>query len=588
MDLSQCQQANAEALALIKKLESSAKRSRAELKEAELRLTSLREKPAEILTVVGVAKTPIREEMKPDEPGELHKLMDQNRNEKTYRVLSEAERPDIGPGLLVIIKKESKFYYQNPGLLGMVTRHTTERAGGPWWYVEFFGGTNHRFYRLGLYQPADEDLLIVEEYVAPNVDDAGPPIADYTVTLTVAAAHGATKVVPSIIKGDVGVGDHVNVVEGSVAVSLSSVAPPGVMGTVTKVIGDGRALALSGEQGEREVVIADGLEVEEGDTILIDFSKSVVIGRQDEREHYVPLDEISGVTWDVIGGQASIKSTLRRELGLAFSDSDLKSAYGIEPFKGALLAGPPGCGKTMIAKAIFNDVNSRFGGKPNADAFIHIKGPELLSKWIGETEAKIRAIFARGRRHKEKTGSPAMLFIDEAESLLPVRGSRRSSDVETTVVPMFLAEVDGMDASSLIILLATNRPDQLDEAVVRPGRIDRRFTVERPTRDEAKEILSIHFAKVPGKVQELAKVGVEEFFSDTRSLPSGRTTTYLRDQVSGAVLAEVARRAKGLAFQRAMQHEGQLKKLMPVVARDVQRSVESVYVDACQSSLVSV
>lgn len=179
-----------------------------------------------------------------------------------------------------------------------------------------------------------------------------------------------------------------------------------------------------------------------------------------------------------------------------------------------------------------------------------------------------------------------MLFIDEAESLLPARGSRRSSDVETTTVPMFLAEVDGMDASSLIILLATNRPDQLDEAVVRPGRIDRRFTVERPTRDEAKQILSIHFAMVPGDVQKLAEVGVEEFFSDSRTLPTRRAATYLRDQVSGAVLAEVARRAKGLAFKRAVTAKA--KKPSPVIVEDVTASVHSVYVDACQSSFVSV
>jgi proteasome-associated ATPase len=583
LDLSECRQANREALVLIKRLEASAERSQAELKEAQLLLKSLEAKPAEIFTVVGVAKTPIRAENK---PGELHELRDEKGKRRTYRVLSKDERPYIKPGLLVMLRKGSEFYKQNPGLLGRLGKLADRSDGGPWWWVKFYGGDDSHYYRLGLDDPAKEDLLIVEEYLAPKLNEAGPPIVGNTVTLTVAAAHGATKVVPSIIEGDVGVGDHVNVVEGSVAVSLSDVAPPGVMGTVTKVIGDGRALALSGEQGEREVVIADGLEVEEGDTILLDFSKSVVVGRQDEREHDVPLDEISGVTWDVIGGQASIKSALRGELDLAFSDSDLKSAYGIAPFKGALLAGPPGCGKTMIAKAIFNDINARFGGKPNADAFIHLKGPELLSKWVGETEAQIRAIFARGRRYKEKTGSPAMLFIDEAESLLPVRGSRHSSDVETTTVPMFLAEVDGMDASSLIILLATNRPDQLDEAVVRPGRIDQRFTVERPTRNEAKEILSIHFAKVPGEVEKLAEVGVEEFFSDSRTLPNRRTATYLRDQVSGAVLAEVARRAKGLAFRRALTEKA--RKPLPVIVEDVKASVHSVYVDACQSSLVSV
>lgn len=579
MDLSECKKANRDALELIERLKSSAERSQAGLKEVQLTLKALKEKPADIFTVVGVVKTPIRE------PDGLLELVDESGKKSTYRVLTEAVYADVKPGVLVALKDSSEYYHQAPGKLGVVVeRRDLDPSGYNWWSCRF--GDYRNQYRFYPESPDANDCSIVEEYVAPKLDEAELPIVGYTVTLTVAAAHGTTKVVPSIIEGDVGVGDHVNVVEGSVAVSLSTVAPPGVMGTVTKVIGDGRALALSGEQGEREVAIADGLEVEEGDSILLDFSKCVVIGRQDEREHDVPLDEISGVTWDVIGGQASIKSALRGELDLAFSDSDLKSAYGIAPFKGALLAGPPGCGKTMIAKAIFNDINARFGGKPNADAFIHLKGPELLSKWIGETEAQIRAIFARGRRYKEKTGSPAMLFIDEAESLLPVRGSRRSSDVETTVVPMFLAEVDGMDASSLIILLATNRPDQLDEAVVRPGRIDRRFTVERPTRNEAKEILSIHFAKVPGEVQKLAEVGVEEFFSDTRSLPNRKVATHLRDQVSGAVLAEVARRAKGLAFRRAVTAKA--KKPWPVIVEDVKASVHSVYVDACQSSLVSV
>ena len=244
-------------------------------------------------------------------------------------------------------------------------------------------------------------------------------------------------------------------------------------------------------------VIENTEVLEKGTRIVLDSSNQVaLISIETEQAENTFTDE-TGVSWDDIGGAYEAKEALRDAIESPILNAELYKRYNKKPPKGVLLYGPPGTGKTMLAKAAATSMKAMHGNVGAETAYIYQKGPEVLSQWVGVAEQKIRAMFQQARDHKEKYGYPAILFIDEADAILSKRGSSRSSDVDKTIVPAFLAEMDGLEDSGCILVLATNRPDSLDEAVVRMGRVDRKIKVCRPDANTAKTILKMYLKKVP-------------------------------------------------------------------------------------------
>jgi ATP-dependent 26S proteasome regulatory subunit len=245
------------------------------------------------------------------------------------------------------------------------------------------------------------------------------------------------------------------------------------------------------------------------------------------------------VLWSEVGGVDKAKRELIEAIETPKRFPDLFRGYGSNMPKGVELFGPPGCGKTLIAKACVTMMADLRGSEVvHESAFIYVKGPEILDKYVGEAESKIRKMCEAARQHFKEHGYNAILFIDEADAVLMRRGSNRSSDVDKTIVPMFLAEMDGMDTGGPFLLLATNMPNNLDEAVVRPGRIDRSIEVPRPNLDSSFDIFKIHLSKVPLH---------PELAMDLAALQATKHlfqhTDHCHKNVSGALIANVVQRA---------------------------------------------
>lgn len=249
------------------------------------------------------------------------------------------------------------------------------------------------------------------------------------------------------------------------------------------------------------------------------------------------------VKFEEIGGLSSQISKIRDTIELPVRHAKLYKEYGLNPSRGIALYGPPGCGKTMIAKAIASVFLE--GQKLNKDSFIYLKGGEMLSPYVGVAEQNIKSIFDRARANYKINGQKTVIFIDEAEAILPARGSRRSSDVETTIVPTFLSEMDGFEENTTFIILATNYIEQLDPAVIRPGRIDLQIEISRPNHDEIMDIASIYLnkTKLSATVVSLALCLADELVKT-------------HHPVSGALIKSIVEKSSLAAIKREIAGEG--------------------------------
>jgi SpoVK/Ycf46/Vps4 family AAA+-type ATPase len=289
-------------------------------------------------------------------------------------------------------------------------------------------------------------------------------------------------------------------------------------------------------------------------TVQVDPSHREPEAASDKKGKKTP--DAPPVTWDDIGGQEEAKRQMKEAIELPFTHKEIFSHYGVKPPKGILLYGPPGCGKTMFGKAAASCLAAIHNRPVKDGAFVYVKAPEIRERYVGESERKIRKLFEDAQKYKEKHGFPSVIFIDEADATLPNRA--RSTRFESSVVASFLTEMDGMEESGAIVILATNRPESIDPAIVRDGRIDRKIRIDRPGPKECESILRMNLKNVPLKdvtQNRLIRVMTREFFSPHRTLFNVRTdqgvhALTLGHVVNGAMIVGAVSQAASLALHR--------------------------------------
>jgi proteasome-associated ATPase len=345
----------------------------------------------------------------------------------------------------------------------------------------------------------------------------------------------------------------------------------GALVTVSRVLNE-QSCEVGGD-GQTKIVLSGQFSPKPGDLVALDRTGYLIIDLipADDKQK-VTQSTVTPIHWDDIGGQEAAKAALQEAVVLPQLHPEIFASYGKKVPAGILLHGSPGNGKTLLGRAVATALqNGQAGG------FFPVKGPEVLDVYVGESERKIRSLFKAARQHKAETGKPAVIFIDEAEALLSKRGGRGLiSGMEKTIVPTFLAETDGLEASAAIVILATNKPDMLDEAVVREGRMDRKIEVARPGVVEAEAILAIHLRGLPLSegvtIDGLAKHVTAEIFTNHDHLNGSHKT--LKDIVSGAMLAGLAEQAKSVALMRDLSAKA--KQPSGIAVADMQAALARV------------
>jgi proteasome-associated ATPase len=364
------------------------------------------------------------------------------------------------------------------------------------------------------------------------------------------------------------------------ALNVVEVLPQDILGEVTTVkslLGEDRAVLVG--RGDEEMVALLSAEVRglirAGDAVLYDPRSGYALEAlpKEEVEEAI-LEEIPDVSYEDIGGLRNQIEDIRDAVELPFLYAELFVEHQLKPPKGVLLYGPPGCGKTLIAKAVANSLAQQVAEKTGREGvhsyFLNIKGPELLNKYVGETERQIRLIFQRAKE-KSAEGFPVIVFFDEMDSLFRTRGSGISSDVENTIVPQLLSEIDGVESlKNVIVIGASNREDMIDPAILRPGRLDVKIKIERPDADAARDILSkyltpevpMHDSEVKGDrdraihrmieatVEQMYATSEENRFLEVTYASGDKEVLYFKDFNSGAMIENIVARAKKMAIKR--------------------------------------
>jgi len=457
---------------------------------------------------------------------------------------------------------------------------------------------------------ARQQLLALRE----EVDRLGQPPSGYGVLLatheddTVDVFTSGRKMrltcSPNIEVQSLRKGQTLRLNEALTVVEAGTYESVGEISTLRELLADGhRALIVGHADEERIVWLAEPLVAEDlpdgvydssdddlrprklrpGDSLLVDTKAGYAFERIPKAEvEDLVLEEVPNVTYNDIGGLGRQIEQIRDAVELPFLHKDLYREYALRPPKGVLLYGPPGCGKTLIAKAVANSLAKKMAEVRGEDAreaksyFLNIKGPELLNKFVGETERHIRLIFQRARE-KASEGTPVIVFFDEMDSIFRTRGTGVSSDVETTVVPQLLSEIDGVEGlENVIVIGASNREDMIDPAILRPGRLDVKIKIERPDAESAQDIFSKYLVEtLPIHADDLAEFGgdrggcidamiekvVERMYAeidDNRFLEvtyanGDKEVMYFKDFNSGAMIQNVVDRAKKNAIKSVLE-----------------------------------
>jgi proteasome-associated ATPase len=407
-----------------------------------------------------------------------------------------------------------------------------------------------------------------------------------TAHIVVGGADYYCNVDPRIPMAKLKKGTRVLVNEAFVIVGDLGFEPAGPVAKVTEVIGTDR-LRVGNEHGTQSVVLQRSAQlaktaVKQGDEVRVDSNYRMALEMMSapgSHEHY--LDNVPELPWSKVGGQERAIEAIKDAIELPLLHPHLFRKFQHATPKGFLLYGPPGCGKTLIGKAtaynLTRQLREKAAEKDVREYFMHVKGPEILNMWVGESERMVREIFATARE-KRREGFMPFLFIDEAESILGTRRASRYSNILSTLVPMFCAEMDGIDSlNDVVIILASNRADLIDPAILRPGRIDRKIKVDRPNKEGAREIYRIYLtndlpydgalAKEADHIGDAIEKLIERFvdwqFAKREenkflevTLRSGRKEILYRgDLISGAIIASVVERAKGMAIKRAIANQ---------------------------------
>ena len=388
---------------------------------------------------------------------------------------------------------------------------------------------------------------------------------------------------PSIKAEEIKPGQELVLNEGLNVVELAGYEIQGEVVILKEVLDAERAIVTQRADEDRVGIIADPLrqvKLKIGDHLLIDAKSGYLLEKLPKSEvEDLSLEEVPDINYDDIGGLGTQIETIKDAVELPYLYADYYKEHKLTPPKGVLLYGPPGCGKTMIAKAVANNLAARISEKRGEKVkgyFLSIKGPELLNKYVGETERKIREIFVKARE-KAAEDVPVVIFFDEMDALFRTRGSGISSDVETTIVPQLLAEIDGVEGlKNVIVIGASNRQDLIDPAILRPGRLDVKIKIERPDAAAAIDIFNKYMTTqlpineeevrqssgdsqaavdrmIAATIEEMYSLGEENRFLEVTYANGDKEVLYFKDFSSGAMIESVVRRAKKLALKRYIQ-----------------------------------